>query len=288
MVSPYVSSLTVTPFQRRNLQAVRDLLFRSIFVHTHLDWHDTDNWLESNEACLRLAWQNGWLVGVLGVSRPLNNSSWIRLACVSDYVNPETVLVMLWRELADELRAQGVSIVGLLAIREWIGRYASALGFEYQEDIVTLVGAGHRLPPDPSANRPAIRAVELRDLESLARLDEAAFSPPWQISPAELRQAYRMASTCTLAYQEQKVLGYQFSTLYFDGAHLARLAVVPEAQGRGVGTALLDDLLRRFSKRGVHGITVNTQSSNQHSRRLYSRFGFQPNGFDLPYWSITF
>lgn len=284
MVSPYVSSLTVTPFQRRNLQAVRDLLFRSIFVHTHLDWHDTDNWLESNEAILRLAWQNGWLVGVLGISRPLNQASWIRLACVSDYVNPEMVLASLWAELSAGLRDQGVSIVGLLAIREWIGRYAPVMGFEYQEDIITLARASHHLP-DPPANRPSIRVVELRDLESLARLDETAFSPPWQMSLSELRQAYRMASSCTLAYLDQTMLGYQFSTLYFDGAHLARLAVAPQAQGKGVGTALLDDLLRRFARRGVFGITVNTQSSNTHSRNLYSRFGFQTNGFDLPYWS---
>lgn len=284
MVSPYVSSLTVTPFQRRNLQAVRDLLFRSMFVHTHLDWHDTDNWLESNEAILRLAWQNGWLAGLLGVSRPLNGSSWIRLACVSDYVNPEIVLASLWRELSAELRDQKVSIVGLLAIREWIGRYAPVMGFEYQEDIVTLARAGGQLP-DPPTRRPAIRVVELRDLESLARLDETAFSPPWQMSLTELRQAYRMSSSCTLAYDNQTLLGYQFSTLYFDGAHLARLAVAPQAQSKGVGTALLDDLLRRFARRGVFGITVNTQSSNTHSRRLYSRFGFQPNGFDLPYWS---
>jgi ribosomal protein S18 acetylase RimI-like enzyme len=286
MVSPYVSSLIVTPFQRRHLQAARDLLFRSIFVHTHLDWYDTDSWLESNEARLRLAWQNGWLVGLLGVSRPLNQSSWIRLACVSDYANPEIVLASLWSELWLELREQGVTMVGLLAIHEWIRRYAPVMGFVYQEDIITLAHADDQLP-DPPADPPAIRVVEMRDLDSLARLDGTAFSPPWQMSFAELRQAYRMASSCTLAYRGQAILGYQFSTLFFDGAHLARLAVAPEAQSQGVGTALLDDLLRRFARRGVHGITVNTQSSNTHSRRLYNRFGFQPNGFNLPYWLIS-
>jgi ribosomal protein S18 acetylase RimI-like enzyme len=258
-----------------------------MFVHTHLDWHDTDNWLESNEAILRLAWQNGWLVGVLGASRPLNQSCWIRLACVSDYINPETVLVALWGDLAYELRTLGVTITGLLVAREWIGRFAERLGFAYQEDIITMARSGQQIP-DPPANRPRIRVAEMRDLETLVRLDQAAFSPPWQMSQAELRQAYRIASSCTLAFSNDVILGYQISTLYFDGAHLARLAVAPEAQGMGVGTALTHDLLSRFFRRGVYGMTVNTQSSNEHSRRLYAQFGFQPNGFDLPYWSATF
>ena len=89
-----------------------------------------------------------------------------------------------------------------------------------------------------------------------------------------------------MAVQNDAIIGYQISTVYRDGAHLARLAVDPAVQGQGVGKALLADTLRRFFRRGVYSMTVNTQASNGRSQRLYHQFNFERNGNDLPVWSI--
>ena len=50
--------------------------------------------------------------------------------------------------------------------------------------------------------------------------------------------------------------------------------------------ALLIDLLRRFERRSVRAMTVNTQSSNLRSQRLYTGFGFERTGYDLPVWTV--
>jgi ribosomal-protein-alanine N-acetyltransferase len=276
--------LTITPYHRRYLQIIRDLLFHNDRVHTHLDWHETDAWIESQDAILRLAWHKGHLVGLMGLSAPLNRACWIRLAAVEDsFYDPEGVLCALWDDLIRQLYGQ-IEIVALLAVHDWITHYVPTLGFAYGEDIITLARSGYELPP-PLPDAPTIRPAEMRDLPAMAAVDQTAFAPPWQLSQEEIRQAYRISSSCTVAVKDDAIVGYQLSTLYFDGAHLARLAVLPQAQGSGVGGALLGDLLRRFFRRGVYSMTVNTQSSNYRSRRLYTRFGFRPNGFDLPYWS---
>ena len=83
---------------------------------------------------------------------------------------------------------------------------------------------------------------------------------------------------------EEAIVGYQMSTLYFDGAHLARLAVTPRVQGQRVGSALVEDMLGHFHQRGVQTMTVNTQQSNAISQQLYERQGFRRNGYDLPVW----
>lgn len=279
-----VSTLTVTPYQRRHLQVIRDLLFHSNLVHAHLDWHESDHWLETVESITRLAWQNGRLVGVLGLSNPINQTAWIRIACVLDYVEPESVMRSLWDNVLLELRTQAVHTVGLLVINDWIVRYAPAMGFVYDENIITMTRSSYDLP-EPLPNAPVIRVGEFHDLPRLAEVDQAAFDPPWQMALEDIRQAYRMASSCTVATRDDTIIGFQISTLYFDGAHLARLAVHPAAQGRGVGRALLADLLERFHRRGAYMMSVNTQASNHHSRNLYARFGFVPSGFDLAYWS---
>ena len=278
-----VSALTITPYQRRHLQQIRDLLFHSSYVHSHLDWLDSDQWLETGDTITHLAWQRGRLVGMIALSSPLNGSTWIRLAAVTDHVDPESVLCLLWADLVPRLRQLDVHTVGLLIVNDWVGRYAPALGFQYGEEIITLARAGYDMP-NPLPNRPKIRVAEMRDLSQLATLDQAAFGPPWQMSLYDLRQAYRIASSCTDATKDDLILGFQISTFFFDGAHLARLAVHPSIQGQGIGGALLGDLLERYTRRGIHLMTVNTQESNHQSRRLYQRFGFEPNGYNLPYW----
>jgi ribosomal-protein-alanine N-acetyltransferase len=275
--------LTITAYKPRYRHDVRDLLFRSYRAHTHLDWHDTDHWLDTTDAPMRLAWSAGQLVGMIALSEPLNGTCWVRLLGIHDNVEPNGVLSMLWQPLVEELREQGVEQVALLVLRDWVVRHLDALGFHFVEDIVTLRRANRMLPTTPPLPVP-IQTVSSADLEAILRIDHEAFDPPWQLTFDELRQAQRIAAFSTVATLDQKIIGYQLSTLYFDGAHLARLAVLPGLQGQGIGAALLDDLLRRLHRRGVYSTTVNTQASNVRSQRLYGRYGFVRNGYDLPMW----
>jgi [ribosomal protein S18]-alanine N-acetyltransferase len=279
-----LTPLTLTSYQRRYLQPIRDLLFRSQSVHTHLDWNETDHWLDTQQVPMRLAWQNSRLAGMLATSAPLNNTCWIRLAVVQDHTDQRVILTAMWNDLLPELRGMGVKIAALLAVREWILDYAPDMGFHYVEDIVTLARSGKQIP-DPEPSVLTIRTAEAKDDPTLTQLDQAAFTPPWQLAPDELRQAHRISASCTVGVLNGQIICYQLSTLYFDGSHLARLAVLPQFQGQGIGGVLLGDVLRRFFRRGVYSMTVNTQASNLHSQHLYRRYGFRPNGYDLPYWS---
>ena len=71
------------------------------------------------------------------------------------------------------------------------------------------------------------------------------------------------------------------STNAFDTAHLARLAVDPRWQGRGVGHRLVEDMLKTFSAIGVTTFSVNTQASNSQSLSLYHSLGFEREDRDI-------
>jgi ribosomal-protein-alanine N-acetyltransferase len=278
------TAISIARYQRRNRWAVRDLLSRNYYSHTHLDWHDTEQWLDNEAAPIRLAWQQNRLVGLMATSVPLNQTCWVRLAAVLDHADLLPVLSALWADLRLELRALGVHTTAWLMIRDWPTEYVGDLGFTFREEIVTLRWANHTPPPDMSSPDITVRLARAEDFPTLAQVDQAAFAPPWQMTFNELRQAERVSAICTAALQHGRIVGYQLSTLYFDGAHLARLAVLPDMQGKGVGSALLSDVLRYFARRGVFAMTVNTQSGNQVSQRLYMRFGFHHNGYNLPVW----
>lgn len=274
---------TITPYERSHRQPTLDLIFKSQQVFTHLDWQSADQWLNSKDIVVRLAWQHRELVGILATSAPLHDSVWIRIAAIHDSVPAKALLPQLWNAILEELISKHIKIAATLVIDDWISEHLPALGFSYQEDIVTLSRNTSALPAKQE-DMPKIRPALLEDISRMAVIDQSAFTAPWQMSIDEIRQANRIAALCTVAIQERTIIGYQLSTLYHQSGHLARLAVLPETQGSGVGGALLHDLIQRFAKRGVRHITVNTQASNHRSQRLYTRYNFQRNGYDLPVW----
>jgi ribosomal-protein-alanine N-acetyltransferase len=282
-----LNSLVVTSYTSRDRHLVRDLLFRSSRTHTHLDWQDTDQWLEDGEAYpARLIWQGTRLQGILVMSPPLNVTCWMRIAAVNDHADPQVILRMLWEDLLPELHGQGIKTVALLMIRNWLKPYVKSFGFTYAEEIITFRRSLPTIPSEPLPEGVSIRLTQNEDLPPVLDIDNRAFAAPWQMDGHELRQAHRISAASTLAEIDGLPVGYQISTLYFDGAHLARLAVTPDVQGTGVARAILLDTLRRFEQRGVHAMTVNTQASNERSQRLYLGFGFERTGYDLPVWMV--
>ncbi|MBW4439566.1 MAG: GNAT family N-acetyltransferase [Pleurocapsa minor GSE-CHR-MK-17-07R] len=283
--------ITVTPYTKRSRHLVRDLMSRNYCTHVHLDWHDSDHWMDLEGSQIRLAWQGGTLVGLLALSEPLNGACWIRMAGVQDHRDPQAVLGALWTDMRQVLAQAQVRQVAILLIRDWPAQFLGDYGFVMREDIITLKRSDSTPPQLMQLPEVSIRITRSEDISTLAAIDHRAFVPPWQISREDVRQAERVAEHSTVAVVTregvQRIVGYQMSTLYFDGCHLARLAVDPDAQNLGVGTALVGESLRYFMKRGVYVMTVNTQATNAASQHVYEKLGFHRNGYDLPVYAVN-
>jgi [ribosomal protein S18]-alanine N-acetyltransferase len=278
-----VSLLSVTPYLRKHRRAVEDLIFQHYRVHTHLDWQGVEGWLDTLLSPMWLAWQGERLVGLMAVSEPVEGTSWMRLIAIHDEVlMPQEVLNEVWQPLSNELHHLGVQRLALLLVRDWLKPFLPPLGFSYDEHIVTMFRGGHQPPSQIPTHNLQIHAVTSTDLDTIVAIDHAAFPAMWRMSKSDLREAWRISAVCTLALQDNTPVGYELCTQAQDAAHLARLAVLPSIQGTGVGAVLLADALARFSRRNIHSMTVNTQASNIRSQRLYSRYGFVRNGYDLP------
>lgn len=282
-----MNALTITHYERRHRQAAFDLAFRSHRIHSHLDWHTTDQWIDITGQIIRLAWIDKRLVGMIGVSVPVGRSCWLRIVALAEDIPIDIILFPLWKAICHAMREQKADQVALLQIEDWLASFIGAMGFKYDEDIVTLSRTGNS-KPDPTSDRLPVRLATLKDLRRMTEIDHVAFQPPWRLSLDDLRYAKRLATTCTVTHIDGEIAGYQISTTYQQNGHLARLAVLPEMQGRGVGSALLHDLLTRLYRRNVQTITVNTQASNKRSQRLYERYGFRRNGYDLPVYITRF
>jgi ribosomal protein S18 acetylase RimI-like enzyme len=167
----------------------------------------------------------------------------------------------------------------------WIKPHMEKLGFRFRDSIVTLRRDGMNLPTTLNTEV-KIRAADWREVDHAIAVDHQAFDPVWQLHPSALRQAARISARFTLAALNGQVVAYEISTLYRDGAHLARLATVPEMQGKGIGGVLLMAMIQHFLKRDMRSVTVNTQKTNTQSLNLYQRYGFQFTGLNMDVWSI--
>jgi ribosomal protein S18 acetylase RimI-like enzyme len=276
---------TITTYERRLRGVVQELLTHNFYVHTHLDWYEVDDWLANAGASVRVAYADRRVAGILGISPPLDGAVWVRVAAVGDRYKASAVLNALWQDMLPELHALGATQAAILLLRDWPAKFLPTIGFHYLEDIITL-RRSDAAPPDETLV-PGIEVRQARDEDTAAivHIDHAAFAPPWQMGADELTHAERSSAHSTVAVTDTgQIIGYQMSTLYFDGAHLARLAVHPQAQAHGVGHLLVGSMLRHFNRRGVYSVSVNTQEDNTASQRLYTSFGFTRTGYDLPVW----
>ena len=171
-------------------------------------------------------------------------------------------------------------------MQKWFEDLLVNSSFEYTHSITMLNWESQRLPEPPEYTGYNLRPMTLDDLPEVQQVDEVSFSPIWQNSLTCLELAFRQASIATIVEKDNQLVGYQVSSSTPIGGHLARLAVRPEQQGRGIGHLLLYDLLTQFLRRGAQTITVNTQKDNIASIALYRRLGFEFTGEEYPVYKL--
>ena len=173
------------------------------------------------------------------------------------------------------LENMGVQSLSSLAPYDWMERLLSGAGFNPTDRIITLQRDSSEICHTEPEQELIIREMTARDLVAIEAVDSAAFEPAWQLNQASLVKTYHLSAWHSVAILEGEIVGYQMSTTAFDSAHLARLAVDPRWQRRGVGHGLVQDMLETFSAIGVKSFSVNTQASNVHSLSLYHSFCFE-------------
>jgi ribosomal protein S18 acetylase RimI-like enzyme len=253
-----------------------------------MDWKLPLDWLGSKP--FLVAQKLGRLAAVIACPPEPPEVAWIRAFGVNGLMVPEQAWDMLWSEARSELgRIPGVERVMTIVMDEWFRDLLVRAGFERSVNIRMLSWENglHRL--QPPVRPAAIRPMEIADLPAVAALDRAAFHPLWHHSLGTLQLALEQSvvATVSLADDSRKITGYSLSTGSPFGGHLARLAVHPEFQGKGIGHALLYDLLVRFQARGAMRVTVNTQENNHASLRLYRKAHFHLTGESYPVYEYT-
>lgn len=260
---------------------ISSLILYESNTHRHLDWRSALDWIGS-----RNYWvldEGGTITAAFACPEDPPNIAWIRLFTHQSHLTGPEAWSALWEIAHPEVLSQNPQThLAAIVVKQWFQSLLLASGFEIKQDIVLLQRPSDLPTPELSQKNIHIRKMQPADLESVTQVDLEAFGPFWHNTLDSLHRAFSLAVHATIAEDDSGMVGYQISTGNPFGAHLARLAVRPEAQGKGAGTALVGDLIQQLSGRLNRTLSVNTQSDNVASLALYKRMGFIRTGEYFP------
>ena len=278
-------SLQVRPAVPQDQHQIANLMFFESHVHRHLDWHAPLEWLGS--PFYWVVEESGRIGAVLACPQDPAGVAWVRLFAHARQLPLDDAWSVLWNTARKSIGRQGGATIALIAMQQWLSDLLQRNDFTHYQDIIMLEWKENNVPEILPIDGVKVRAMQAEDLSAVAELDANAFMPLWQNPLPALEKALPQASAATVAEDARGLVGYQISTSNPFGAHLARLAVRPDAQQRGLGSLIVADLLQRLHRKRVTRLTVNTQSDNHASLALYRKTGFVLTGENFPVYTFS-
>ncbi|RMG90439.1 MAG: GNAT family N-acetyltransferase [Chloroflexi bacterium] len=291
------SGVLVRVATRGDTTAITRLLRQSTFRHVHVDWRLPVEWIGSPGFVVAEATKRPFSATLFGQENPLYGclagtadpppAAWVRLVALAEEKYIPQVLAAMLEPVRAYLQETAVTQLAWLVMSDWPLDWLPQLGFHFYIDIETYVKPDLEIPPFTPNPQVHIRPVRETDMPQLAHLEQAAFEPLWRHSVEALMLARQYTCSFDVAIIEGEIVGFQFSTPGHSSAHLVRLTVDPAWHGHGVGSTLLAHTLANYRHQGFKRATLNTQTNNYTSQRLYRRFGFQASGQKLPIWVLA-
>lgn len=120
-----------------------------------------------------------------------------------------------------------------------------------------------------------IRRLVYSDLPAVLSIERVAFPTPWSLAMFVLELS-KPSGICLAASGPRGLAGYLICSRYADAWHLMNVAVHPERRREGIGSLLLESLLREIGPGGR--VTLEVRTSNAGAIAMYQRFGFKAAG----------
>lgn len=280
MVNLGLSVRRATP---QDQSRIANLIYFEPNVHRHLDWRSPLDWLGSPEYWV--AEVHGSIAAALACPPDPKEIAWLRLFARSSLLSLSDAWNGLWQTAIAEFAERPNLSIAAISLQPWFENLLLDSGFELNARVVVLQHSGNIPEIRPFPTEYILRPMANTDLEAVAELDANSFAPLWQNSLGALQHAYTQSGIATVLEYEGEIIAYQISTRSPFGAHLARLAVHPGYQGKGIGYLLVQNLIQQTIRQGVKRVTVNTQSDNSSSLALYEKMGFFLTGEQYPVYT---
>ena len=126
-----------------------------------------------------------------------------------------------------------------------------------------------------------IRRMEYTDLDRVVEIESELFSDDWN----EVMFQQEIVAHDAFVYEiAGKVIGYICGWLMYQEYNITNVAICKEFQGRGLGSVLLNFIMKRVNDLDCPEIFLEVRASNVAAIKLYEKSGFHLAGRRTKYY----
>ncbi|MFI9559956.1 ribosomal protein S18-alanine N-acetyltransferase [Nonomuraea endophytica] len=125
------------------------------------------------------------------------------------------------------------------------------------------------------------------DLPAVMAIERATFPlDAWSegMMRGELADQPRTRHYVVAMRDDDEIVGYAGLAAAGDQADVQTIAVLQDHQSRGIGGAMLTELLGEARRRGAREIFLEVRADNPRAKAVYERFGFEEIGLRRRYY----
>ena len=127
-----------------------------------------------------------------------------------------------------------------------------------------------------TAGELVLREMTWQDVPALAALEPALFADDaWSEQTWWAELAGRPRRCYVVGERGGAVVGYAGVDRRGEVADVMTIAVVPDAQGQGLGSQLMDWLIDATRRGGAEHLMLEVRADNMAAQRLYTKMGFE-------------
>lgn len=132
---------------------------------------------------------------------------------------------------------------------------------------------------DPFLN---FRPMAESDLQEILAIEQSAYTHPW--SAPIFQDCLRVGYCCWVLEQDGEIVSYSVMSIAAGECHILNLCVRPDVQNRGIGTYMLDYMLKLARQHKADTAFLEVRPSNRVARKLYNYAGFDVVGVRKDYY----
>lgn len=125
------------------------------------------------------------------------------------------------------------------------------------------------------------------DIDGVLKVEESCFAIAWTRADFEREMNENKLAIYFVAKDGEKIVGYAGMWHVVTEGQITNVAVLEEYRGQKVGSLLMEALIKTAEEKEMIGITLEVKISNYPAQKLYSKYGFKPEGFRINYYKDT-